>query len=70
MSPEMQAILAAVGRAMAYAASTPEGKKLLRDMKDAIIANTPGVLGTAARGLALLVPHDVKSVGFKKDGPG
>jgi hypothetical protein len=66
-----EALLAALGQAIKYAASTPEGQRLIGEAKDAIIENTPGVLGAVARGLAALVPHEVPgAVRLNHDGPG
>ncbi len=71
MSPELrQALLAVAGKMLEEFASSAEGKKLIAQAEEALLANLPGWEGVLYRAAAAILPHDVQSIGFKKDGPG
>lgn len=70
MSAATEAIIDVLGVTLRAWLATPEGQRLLAQAKDALIAEAPGVGGAFLRALAAAVPHDVESIGFRKDGPG
>ncbi len=67
MSPELRAALFAAAKAFA---ETPEGKKLIAKGEQLVLDNLPGVEGTALRFIHACLPHDVVSIGLRRDGPG
>ncbi len=52
------------------ALDTPAGKQLVQTIEAAAIREAPGAAGALLRALILAAPHDVVSVGLRRDGPG
>ncbi len=70
MSATSDAILVVLTQIVKAALDTPAGQELLSAVEEEALKAAPGAAGAFLRALALCVPHDVESLGFKKDGPG
>lgn len=52
------------------ALDTPAGKEFVSTVEEAAIREAPGAAGALLRALSALAPHDVVSLGLRRDGPG